>query len=214
MSASFAQGMPCWFELGTSDLDAAATFYGDLFGWTIEKSPMADLDYRLAAIGGDQVAGMMSTAAQTGGPPPNWLVYFAVDDCDRFARQLTDQGGKVFVPPTDVPRTGRFAVLADPQGVMFGVLTPMPGAESAGAAFDQQAAGHGNWVELMTPDPKAALTSYSTILGWKASRAMDMGEMGTYQLFSHQGQDIGGMMGQGRAMHRTPPGCPTSVSTT
>lgn len=36
--------------------------------------------------------------------------------------------------------------------------------------------GHGNWHELMSPDPKAGLTFYSNLFGWKASTAMDMAD--------------------------------------
>ena len=75
----------------------------------------------------------------------------------------------------------------------------MPGQEGAGNAFDQKKAGHGNWNELMTTDPEAGFRFYSGLFGWQKSQAVDMGEMGTYQVFSHDGTDIGGMMGLGNS---------------
>ena len=69
----------------------------------------------------------------------------------------------------------------------------------AGNAFDQQKAGHGNWNELMSSDPEAGFRFYSGLFGWQKSQAVDMGEMGTYQVFSHDGTDIGGMMGLGNS---------------
>ena len=75
----------------------------------------------------------------------------------------------------------------------------MPGQEGAGNAFDQQKEGHGNWNELMTSDPEAGFRFYSGLFGWQKSQAVDMGEMGTYQVFSHDGTDIGGMMGLGNS---------------
>ena len=67
----------------------------------------------------------------------------------------------------------------------------------AGNAFDQKKAGHGNWHELMTSDPKAAQAFYTRLFGWK--RAMDMGEQGTYQIMSHDGQDFGAIQPQGES---------------
>lgn len=202
------QGNPCWYELGTGDLDGAGTFYARILGWQVSDSGMEGFDYRLARSGDSMVAGMMSNATQHGNPPPNWVIYFAVDDCDRTATAIKTTGGEVFRGPDDVPGTGRYAVVADPQGAVFGLLQPdmsqMSAAERAKAeagegAFNQQKAGHGNWNELMTSDPKAAFDFYAGLFGWTRGDAMPMGEMGTYQLFRHKGADIGAMMGLGNA---------------
>lgn len=196
-------GSPCWYELGTSDLSAAGGFYGKVFGWTVANSGMEGFDYRLARMGEAMVAGMMSLDGQEGGPPPNWNIYFAVDDCDKAAADIGAAGGKLLMGPADIPGTGRFAVAADPQGAVFGILQPQVMDEhcdgSQGSAFDQSKTGHGNWHELMSSDPEAGFAFYAKLLGWQKSDAMDMGEMGTYQLFSHDGKDIGGMMGLGNS---------------
>ena len=198
-------GNPCWYELGTTDLDAASGFYGRILGWQVADSGMEGFDYRLASAGDDMVAGMMTVEGQTQTPPPNWLIYFAVDDCDRTAAAIRAAGGSVLKEPADIPGTGRFAVAADPQGAVFGVLQPdmsqMSEAERAkaaeGGAFDQSKAGHGNWNELMTSDPGAGLAFYSGLFGWGKGEAMDMGEMGVYQLVRRNGADIGAVMGLG-----------------
>ena len=67
------QGNPCWYELGTGDLDAAQAFYGAVLGWEIADAGMKDFAYLLARSGGEMVAGMMSLAEQEFAPPPNWL---------------------------------------------------------------------------------------------------------------------------------------------
>ncbi|MGE0798808.1 MAG: VOC family protein [Lautropia sp.] len=203
MAVPIKPGTPCWYELGTGDLDAAVKFYGQLFGWSIEGAGMPGMDYRLASSGNDRVAGLMSNRDQAGPPPPNWTIYLTVADCDAACAQVTKLGGKVHVPATEIPNTGHFAVLADPQGAVFGVLTPLPmdGQESQGGAFNQRAAGHGAWHELMTTRPEQALTFYASLFGWRPSSTVDMGAMGTYQIFSHDGADIGGMMGLGNAPH-------------
>lgn len=197
------QGTPCWYELTTSggSLDKAETFYGDVLGWSFKDSGMPDFDYHLASAGENLVAGLMETPADAGGMPPMWLIYFAVEDADEAAAAITAAGGRVYKEPADIPGTGRFAVVGDPQGAGFGILAPAPmeSGPPAGGAFDQGKPGHGNWNELMTTDPEAGLRFYSGLLGWQKSRAVDMGDMGTYQLFSHDGADIGGMMGLGNS---------------
>jgi predicted enzyme related to lactoylglutathione lyase len=196
-------GTPCWYELSTSEgsLGAAEAFYGEVLGWTVKDAGMEGFDYHLASAGGDMVAGLMVMPAEAGGMPPFWMIYFAVDDADQAAAAVTAAGGRVHKEPADIPGTGRFAVVADPQGAAFGILQPepMPGQEGAGGAFDQQKAGHGNWNELMTTDPEAGFRFYSGLFGWQKSQAVDMGEMGTYQVFSHDGSDIGGLMGLGNS---------------
>ncbi|MFB2533148.1 VOC family protein [Paracoccus sp. p4-l81] len=192
-------GFPSWFELNTSDLDAAATFYAAVFGWAVADSQMIDFDYRIAqATDGVGAGGLMS--ALPPGVPPHWLIYFGAQDADAAVAATEAAGGKVWKAPETAPGVGRFAVLADPQGAAFGVLQPDPAtAGQGGAAFNQRAQGHGNWLELMSTDPVAGFAFYAALFGWTKGDAMDMGEMGTYQLFKHDGADIGGMMGLGDA---------------
>jgi predicted enzyme related to lactoylglutathione lyase len=201
-------GMPCWYELNTSadtgdgGLGAAEGFYGTVLGWTFRDSGMPDFQYHLASAGGDLVAGLMPMPPGPGaaGMPPFWMIYFAVDDADKAAADAKAAGGGVHKEPADIPDTGRFAILADPQGAGFGVLQPEPMPEGGGGhAFDQQKPGHGNWQELMTTDPDAGFRFYAGLLGWTKGQAVPMDAMGTYQLFQQDGADIGGMMGLGNA---------------
>lgn len=196
-------GTPCWYELATTPgtLAEAKDFYEKVMGWTVEDAEMEGFDYRLAHADGDRVAGMMDMPADTPDMPPFWMLYVAVDDADKAVRDIKASGGRIHRDIQKIPGTGRFALQADPQGAAFGILEPAPMDDpQAGAnAFDQSRAGHGNWHELMSPDPAAGLAFYAGLFGWKPSQAMDMGEMGTYQLFSHHGTDIGGMQGQGNA---------------
>lgn len=195
-------GKPCWYELSTTpgQLKSAGIFYGKVLGWSFADAGMEGFTYHLASIGGKMVAGAMDMPADVAGMPPMWMIYFAVDDADKAVAAMEKAGATVHRPVAEIPGTGRFAILGDPQGAGFGILepAPMPGG-GAGGAFDQQREGHGNWNELMSTDPARGFEFYGKAFGWKKSQAVDMGEMGTYQLFSHQGQDIGGMMGLGNA---------------
>lgn len=191
-------GIPCWFELSVADPDRAEAFYTALFGWEIADAGMPGFDYRLARAGADMVAGVMPLSALPEGALANWMLYIAVDDCDATAAQAVALGGKLWKEPADIPGTGRYAVLADPQGAVFGILQPLPmDPPPEGGAWNQKAAGHGTWLELMSTDPQAALGFYGALFGWQADEVMDTGEMGPYHLFRHQGAQLGGMMGLG-----------------
>ena len=192
------QGAPCWYELATPEVAASQAFYGPVLGWGFQDAGMEGFSYILAMMDTAMVAGLMQPDTPM---PCFWLVYFAVDDCDATVARISALGGAVHRAPADIPGTGRFAIVTDPQGAAFGLLQPLPGQE--GSAFDQKKSGHGNWHELNTTAPEAALAFYGDLMGWTPSTAMPMGEMGTYQLFARDGADIGGMM---RLM--APPGVP------
>ncbi len=117
-------GTYCWSELITTDLDAAKAFYRAVFGWDAADQgpsggPVAYTEWKL---GGKSVGGMMlKTPEMPAEMPPMWGVYFAVANADDSAALAEKLGASVMMPPTDID-PGRFAFLADPQGVMFSVL--------------------------------------------------------------------------------------------
>ena len=121
-------GKPCWYELCTAKgaLGDAEAFYGKVLGWTAQDSGMTDLEYHLAKADDDMVAGLMEMPPDAGGMPPFWMIYFAVDDADKAAAAIESAGGKIHRAPADIPGTGRFAVVGDPQGAGFGILQPEP----------------------------------------------------------------------------------------
>jgi len=112
-----------WSELMTPDPKAATAFYGELFGWTVSTEKMPDGDYHLLKVGETSVGGMMGMPPGKGPMPPMWGSYVTVDDVDATARRCTELGGKVLVPPTDIPSVGRFAMLQDPQGATISAIT-------------------------------------------------------------------------------------------
>ena len=112
-----------WFELTTSDVDGAKKYYTSLFGWDTEDMNMNDMDYTVVKIGDDGLGGIMKTPPQAEGMPPNWGVYVTVDDIDATARKAEELGGKILVPPTDIPNVGRFSVMQDPQGAVLSAIT-------------------------------------------------------------------------------------------
>jgi predicted enzyme related to lactoylglutathione lyase len=115
-------GAVCWNELLTRDTAPAAHFYTNLFGWRTEVMSMPGGPYTLFINHDMQAGGMMKMPPHAGQAPPHWLVYFSVEDCDGRVAATRQLSGNALVPPTDVPGVGRFAVLQDPQGAVFGIL--------------------------------------------------------------------------------------------
>jgi predicted enzyme related to lactoylglutathione lyase len=112
-----APGALAWNDLVTPDAETAARFYGDLFGWTAEEIPGAH-GYRAIRNGERSNGGIMPSRDGTAA----WMPYFGHEDLDRAIAEIGGLGGKLLNGPTPVP-SGAFAVVSDPQGAVFGVLT-------------------------------------------------------------------------------------------
>ena len=113
-----AVGEFCWNELLTSDEAGATKFYSAVFGWQTADFPGADMKYTLWKNQGKGVGGLMKRPMDS--IPPHWLGYVTVADVDATAKKVGEAGGKVMMPPFDVPTVGRIAVFQDPQGACAG----------------------------------------------------------------------------------------------
>jgi hypothetical protein len=184
-----------WYELMTSDMDAAEAFYTDVVGWTAQPFPGAAgmPRYTVMNAGERGVGGVMNLpdAAKEMGMPPAWLGYIYSSDAEATAEAVKKAGGKVHREPADIPDVGRFAVVADPQGAVFMLLQPN-GPDMPPVAAGTP--GHVGWHELYTSDWQAAMDFYSGQFGWTKDHPFDMGEMGTYQIYAVDGAQSGGMM--------------------
>lgn len=116
-------GSFCWNELATTDSGAAIKFYKELLGWQIEESTAAGMQYNEIVVGGEHVGGIYRMGPEQQGAPSHWMAYVSVDDVDEKARQVWELGGKVCVPPTDIPNVGRFCVINDPTGAAISLIT-------------------------------------------------------------------------------------------
>jgi uncharacterized protein len=116
-----APGSACWVELMTRDAASARNFYTGLFGWSTKESEF--MAYTEWMNGGQPIGGMLPMAGeQFEGMPPHWLVYFMVDDVDAASEKAKKLGGNLHVQPTDIPKTGRFSIIQDPQGAFFAIF--------------------------------------------------------------------------------------------
>jgi uncharacterized protein len=186
---SYMPGTPCWVDLGTPDVEAAASFYGALFGWDVPERPnSAEMGgYRRAEKDGADVAGVMPLMQE--GQPPAWTTYVAVEDADAIAAAVTENGGTVLAEPMDVMDLGRMAVFLDSTGAAFGIWQA---GTFAGAALVNEP-GALAWNELATRDVAASKQFYTAVFGWDY-QDHDMGEMGTYTELKVGGASVGGMM--------------------
>jgi predicted enzyme related to lactoylglutathione lyase len=184
-----------WYDVMTTDTKAAARFYGDAVGWTVQDSGTPQMEYSVFNLGGRGVTGLMPLPddyAKSGGRPA-WMGYIKVDDVDAMAARIQAEGGKLHKGPVTIPGTIRFAVVSDPQGAGFLIATPL--TENAPPPLTPGTPGSIGWHELCALDWQAAFAFYEKLFGWSKDQAIDMGPMGTYQLFKTGGEyAAGGMM--------------------
>lgn len=187
------QGSFVWYELMTTDVQASKGFYSALLGWEVSDSP----DYLEIKASEGHVGGMLPLTPEmtSGGARPAWIGYIAVDDVDDTVAALTAQGGRMLMPARDMEHVGRFAMVADPQGVPFYVFRSANAEETSNAfAAERPMMGHVAWNELATGDPAGAWRFYGERFGWTKDGAMDMGELGQYEFIRHGGHMLGAIM--------------------
>jgi predicted enzyme related to lactoylglutathione lyase len=185
-----ASGNFCWFELGTSDQNAAKEFYAGLFGWGFKDSPLPPEMggvYTTLTKDDKDVGAIYQLGPQMEGVPPHWMLYVAVDSADETAARVAELGGETLLPPFDVMEHGRMAVFKDPTGATLSVWEPKThfGVELI------RASGSACWSELATTDVKKAGAFYSSLFGWSLKESSDGMP---YTEFGNNGQMIGGMM--------------------
>lgn len=189
-----------WYELLTTSPEGAIDFYSDVVGW--KTQPWETGGYTMWV--GDQgpLGGvtLLPEQAKAMGAPSYWQVNVQVANVDETVAKVKELGGKVYLVE-DVPKIGRIAVIADPQGAVIAVFTPaneMP-------PHDTAKPGEFSWHELYTTDHEAAFEFYRQIAGWERLGEFDMGPMGKYLLWGRGGKQLGGMMTMLKDM-KTPDG--------
>lgn len=189
-----------WYELMTPDPDAAKRFYDDVVGWSIDAQPAGEMDYRMIARSdGGLVGGVLrlSDEMSAHGTTPRWTGYLHVDDTDEEVARIKDDGGHVLLNPITMDGVGRIAMVSDPQGALYYVMTPTPPADRPDAesdAFSADRAQHVRWNELVAPDDDAAVRYYTRHYGWTQEHSMSMGPLGDYRFIEHAGVAIGAIM--------------------
>ena len=185
-----------WYELMTSDQAAAEAFYRAVVGWGMADAGQPGMRYTVLSAGDRGMGGLMALPddACAAGARPGWLGYVGVPDTDGAAKRIVEAGGAIHHGPDDIPGVGRFAVVADPGGAAFQLLTPYP-REDAPPPAEPSTPGLVSWHELSSRiGQEAAFGFYSGQFGWETLELMDMGPMGRYRIFGAGGVAMGGML--------------------
>lgn len=204
MSEESAPGRFVWYDLMTTDPEAAKAFYTAVVGWgtTVWNGPAP---YTMWTVGDQPIGGTMQLPAEAvaQGARPHWLAYVSTNDVAATVQRAQELGATVMAPPTDIPSVGQYAVLNDPQGVLFAVYKSINAAPPEPPGSPQ--AGHFSWHELSTMDYEAAFAFYAALFGWEKTTAMDMGPNGVYQMFGPGGGvTFGGMSNKMPENHEPP----------
>ena len=190
-----------WYELMTPDPAGSKRFYDAVVaGWTIEAQPSGDMDYRMItrSDGGNSGGVLRLTEEmQEHGARPCWLGYLGVPDVDAAVARVEEDGGRTLMPGHDIRGVGRIAMVTDPDGAPFYLMTPTapagrPDAESDVFSVDRPQ--HVRWNELQASDQDRSVAFYTRHFGWRQEGDMDMGDFGSYR-FLYQGETmIGAIM--------------------
>lgn len=191
--AASTHGRFVWYDLLTSDAEAAKAFYTAVAGWTVQPFGEGASGYAVWLAGDTRIGGLMEYPPA----PPHWMAHISVDDVDAAARRVEELGGRMQSPPADIPNVGRFAIAADPRGASFSLFRP----NAPAAMPDVQLMGGIGWRELHGTDYDGVWPFYRDLFGWKEATTYDMGESGTYRTFRHTDDpdeaQIGGMFDAG-----------------
>ena len=116
-----------WAEISARGIDRVLPFYQRVFGWTPKPTGSPEQPYTEFQVDGESIGGAVEMNAMAPADMPSyWLVYFTVDDVDATYRKALDAGAREMLAPMDFPG-GRMAMVSDPQGAAFGLMTLTPG---------------------------------------------------------------------------------------
>jgi uncharacterized protein len=185
-------GRFAWYELITTDIAGARTFYADVMGWGVREASTPELAYSLFTAGRASVVGLMDLPeeARKMGAMARWVGYVRVDDVDIMADRIKRLGGAVYVPPTNT-NIGRISVVADPQTATLALVKGLKLGQ--GQPAEPGKPGRVGWHELLAADREKAFTFYGELFGWQKAEA-EIGPRDSYQMFSAGGRTIGGML--------------------
>ncbi|WP_380165549.1 VOC family protein [Jannaschia sp. R86511] len=187
-SEPWPAGTPCWVDYGAGDVDAAVSFYREVLGWTPQTAGPEFGGYVMCQVRGHDAAGI--GPGTTPGVPPAWVTYLATTDADATAAAVTEAGGMVLAEPFEVMGLGRMAVVADPQGAVFGLWQALG---HIGSSVVNEP-GALTWNEAALPDPAAGRRFYGQVFGYRYDHVAGAGE--DYVTFSTDGERaLGGLGG-------------------
>src|SRR5262245_45735920 len=145
---SDSQGRFVWYDLITSDVNAAIAFYTDVIGWGTQPFGEGYVMWTAGGAPGGGVVALHHDDKPTG-HATHWMAHVLADDVDALTKKAASLGAKVLVQPEDIPTVGRFSVIADPQGAVIALFTPKEGSTPPA----EPATRNFSWHELLADDP-------------------------------------------------------------
>jgi uncharacterized protein len=145
-----------WFDLGAADVEPLKNFYGELFHWKLEGA--AETYTRIDPQSG---SGMVGGIGRSGTGEP-WLAFYVeVEDPQSVLERAEKMGAKTVVPVTELPAV-TFAMFTDPDGLLIGLMKPMPGAPTPSSGNGEAV----DWFEILGPDAARTQSFYRDLFGW------------------------------------------------
>lgn len=191
----------CWTEIATDNFDGCKDFYQKVFGWKLKKddSKGEETNYHeFSTPGGDPMGGLYEMIPEMYGgkiPPSHFLNYIYVNDVDATTERAMDLDGEIILPPedTDIPTVGRFAVISDPTGAIFALITTETNEDDPGdGEFKIPSPGTICWRALATQNVETAKSFYTGLVGWDIEQSQ-VSKMVCHEI--HAGDTvIGGML--------------------
>ncbi len=182
---------PYWTDFRTTDVEASKAFYAAVFGWRFEEYVARDGSSFAPAYLADGLVTFI--APQAAGPDAagahgRWNVYFAAEDVQELITGLAHAGGSLESGPT----------VMDDSGVM--VTFSLPGGGTTGAwqserrypSARSEAPGAPAWVELLTPEPRAAVAFFQQYFGHEVTE-YPQDDGGTYTTLLANGAEVAGI---------------------
>jgi predicted enzyme related to lactoylglutathione lyase len=187
-----SRGRFVWYELTTTNVETAKTFYAHVVGWGAQRISASGMDYSLFTAGESPVAGLLRLPEEAArrGATPHWIGYVEVDDVDAAVEKTRRFGGIIHVPPTNLPGVSRFAIVTDPQLATFAMVKGLKPRQEPPPGLG--APGRVGWHELLAADWEKAFDYYSALFGWRKADG-HVGLLGAYQGFAVGSTTMGGM---------------------
>jgi uncharacterized protein len=182
-----AVGAFCWYEIRTTDVDAARAFYAEVADWQVDAARDPGAFY----AGEHRAAGIsaLPEQARARGAPPHWLGHIRVADVDGAVDRMVERGAQRLGPA----RSGAdLAILRDPLGAVLAVSSRADRSDAVA------------WHELHTTDEARAWSIYADVFAWEPSKVLDLGpKIGPYRTFAWRGgeRSAGAMASSARAPH-------------
>ena len=189
-------GRVVWHDLLTTTPAESRRFYAELFGWTFEK-PGLDLgfgsgeSYMLIRHNGKLIGGMFdATSLETEQNVSQWVTVLSTANVDSAVASARSAGAEIVTPPTDLATRGRLAVLRDPEGALFALLT----AKGGDPAIDPPTLDGFLWSEVWTSDVGRATSFYESVLGYERDKRELPDTDKSYMVLASKGEPRAGVL--------------------